>query len=46
MSDDLFFLPIIAQALQQPSPERALEGAFAKIKDMGQKPQYSRGFEQ
>ena len=46
MNDDLYFLPMIARALQQPDPEGALREAFERIRAMGQDPRYRRGYEQ
>jgi hypothetical protein len=44
MSNDLYFLPIIADALRQAEPKEALKAAFEEIKALGQRPQYEQGF--
>ena len=44
MTNDLYFLPMIADALGQPEPKAALKAAIEKIKALGQYPQYERGF--
>jgi len=44
MSKDLYFLPIIADALRKPEPKVALGLAIRKIKILGQQPEYHRGF--
>ena len=44
MSNDLYFLPIIADALRQAEPKEALRAAFEEIKALGQHPQYEQGF--
>ena len=44
MSNDLYFLPIIADALRQTEPKAALRAAFEEIKALGQHPQYEQGF--
>ena len=46
MSDDLYFIPIIAKALQQKDTEQALLQAFEQIKSLGRKPQYQQGLAQ
>lgn len=46
MTDDLYFIAIIARALQQPDTAQALQQAFAHIKSIGRQPQYRRGFVQ
>ena len=46
MSNDLYFIPIIARALEQKDAEQSLEEAFEKIESLGTEPQYERGFEQ
>ena len=48
MSDSkrLFFIPIIAKALKNGDPERAMKDAFDQIKDLGGQPEYREGFDQ
>lgn len=46
MTDDLFFIPMIAQALSRPDPVAALREAFTQISRMGRQERYRRGFEQ
>jgi hypothetical protein len=46
MNDDLYFLPLIARALEQPDPSAALRDAFERIRVMGREPRYRRGHEQ
>lgn len=46
MSEELYFIPIIAEALQQEDKQTALTEAFEKIKELGKKPQYKQGFGQ
>jgi hypothetical protein len=46
MTKDLYFLRFIAGALQQSDPKHALERAFEKIIELGQKPEYAHGFRQ
>jgi len=46
MNKDLYFLRLIADALQQPDLKTAIEVAFKKIKALGQLPEYERGFRQ
>ena len=46
MSKDLFFLPLIADALQKPDANKALQEALEEIERLGQQPQYKRGFRQ
>ena len=43
MSKDLYFIPIIAQALEAPNVEAALHEAFEQIQAMGQKAEYEQG---
>jgi len=43
MSKDLYFIPIIADALKAPNVDEALERAFDKIRSLGRKPQYRQG---
>jgi len=44
MSDDLYFFPILARAFEEPDALSALEEAFRRIREMGDLPQYRRGF--
>ena len=46
MSNDLYFIPIITEALEQKNTEHSLKQAIKKIKSLGTKPQYKRGYEQ
>jgi len=46
MTKNLFFLRLIADALQQPDTKAAIKDAFEKIEKLGQKPEYRRGFKQ
>jgi len=46
MRDDIFFIPIIAQALQQPEPGQAMREAFERIRTMGKESRYSQGYKQ
>ena len=46
MTNDLYFLPLIAQACHRRQPKRALEAAFRKIEEMGGRPEYRRGYGQ
>ena len=46
MNKDLYFIPIIARALDAPQKGSALAGAFAAIERFGRQKQYQRGFEQ
>ena len=46
MSDNLYFLPIIAKALEQPNQKEALKEAFGRIESMGGKEPYREGYEQ
>jgi len=46
MIDDLYFIPIIVDALDAPNREHALEKAFETIKTMGQDPKHRQGYEQ
>jgi len=44
MSENLYFITIIAKALQEPDIEEALRKAFCKIKQMGAEERYAEGF--
>ena len=43
MSENLYFITIIAKALQAPDIEKALRKAFCKIKQMGAEERYAEG---
>ena len=45
MNQDLYFVPMIARALEQADHADALGRAFAEIEELGRLPAYSRGFE-
>ena len=45
MSENLYFIAILARALQEPDVEKALKKAFAEIKQMGTQNRYAKGFE-
>ena len=46
MSDALFFIPMIAQALREPDPKAAMIDTFERIRAMSREPRYQRGYEQ
>lgn len=46
MAKHLYFIPIIAQALEQADPRAALQAAFGEIDQLGRDPQYACGWEQ
>jgi hypothetical protein len=46
MSKDLYFIPIIADALKQPDSRVSLRAAIEKIQNLGRQPQYERGLQQ
>ena len=46
MQDDLFFVPMITHALQQPDPKAAMLGVFEEIRRMGQESRHVRGYQQ
>jgi uncharacterized protein YaaR (DUF327 family) len=46
MSNELYFISIIAKALQQKDAEQSLKQAFEQIKSLGTRPDYEQGFEQ
>lgn len=46
MKDDLFFVPMIIHALQQPDPKAAMLEVFEKIRRMGQESRHARGYQQ
>jgi hypothetical protein len=43
---NLFFIPILAEALRSPSPKEALLQAFQRIRALGEKKEYQEGFSQ
>jgi hypothetical protein len=45
MNQDLYFVPVIARALEQADRANALGRAFAEIEELGRQPVYSRRFE-
>jgi hypothetical protein len=46
MIEDLYFIPILAEALKAPQVEEALRGAFERIRSLGQQTQYKQGLVQ
>ncbi|NQU75472.1 MAG: hypothetical protein HQ546_04040, partial [Planctomycetes bacterium] len=46
MSDEMYFMPIIARALRQADPEPAMRDALERIESMGREPLYSDGYQQ
>ena len=46
MRDDLYFIPMIAAALQAPDARTAMVAAFERIRAMGEDPRYERGYRQ
>jgi hypothetical protein len=46
MSNDLYFIPIIARALQQKDTDEWLRQAFDEIESLGQQPDYQMGYQQ
>jgi uncharacterized protein YaaR (DUF327 family) len=46
MSNELYFISIIAKALQEKDTEQSLKQAFKQIKSLGTRPGYEQGFEQ
>jgi len=42
----LFFIPIIARALQSDDPRQSLEEAFEEIRELGKEDEYQEGYEQ
>jgi len=46
MSNDMYFMQIIAKALEQKDSEKSLKQAFDEIKSLGSKPGYEQGFRQ
>lgn len=43
---NLFFIPILAEALRSSSPKEALLQAFRRIRELGQEEEYQEGFSQ
>ncbi|MFC1761013.1 hypothetical protein ACFL6U_02910 [Planctomycetota bacterium] len=46
MDHDLYFIPLIARALQHKDTEESLRQAFDEIESLGQQPDYQRGYQQ
>ena len=46
MNEDLFFIPIIARALQGREPRESLRQAFQHIREEGGRPRYALGYRQ
>ena len=46
MSNDMYFIQIIAKALEQKNSEESLKQAFDEIKSLGSEPGYEQGFRQ
>jgi hypothetical protein len=46
MNKDLYFLPMIADALKQPDSRVSLRAAIEKTQNLGRQPEYERGFQQ
>jgi len=46
MSNELYFISIIAKALEQKDTEGSLKQAFEEIQSLGAKPEYGQGFQQ
>ena len=44
MNKNLYFLPIIAEALQATEPKQEIKKAFEKIEHLGQQPEYHQGY--
>jgi hypothetical protein len=42
----LYFIPVIARALQSDDPRRALEEAFEEIRELGKRAEYQEGYQQ
>jgi len=43
---DIYFLPLIDNALQKQDPKKGLQEAFEEIETLGRQPEYKRGFRQ
>lgn len=46
MTPDMFFMPLIAEALRKSDPKKDLKQAFEEIERLGRNPEYQRGFKQ
>lgn len=46
MTNDMYYIPILARALQQADTEQALQMAFEDIKTLGEQSEYHDGFSQ
>ena len=46
MHDDLFFIPILAEAIKNPDPTAALERALERIRELGRMHRYETGYRQ
>lgn len=46
MVSHLYFIKLFDEALTEPDPRAALERAIARITDLGQRPEYSQGYQQ
>lgn len=46
MNDNLYFIPIITEALQKTDPKKSLRRVFDRIQSLGERPQYRVGFKQ
>jgi hypothetical protein len=46
MHDDLFFIPLIAAAMDEPDRQKALRAAFERIRGLGQQHRHRRGYRQ
>jgi len=44
MNEDLYFLPLIIEAIRKPEPKTELKRAFERIRELGEKPQFKTGF--
>ena len=45
LSDELYFMAVLTEALSNPEPQTSLPGAFEKIRRLGKRQQYREGFE-
>lgn len=46
MHNDLFFIPIISEALQESEPKAAMRVALAQLRALGSDPRYRTGYQQ
>ena len=46
MHNDLFFIPIISEALQESEPKAAMRDALARLRTLGSDPRYRTGYRQ